>query len=52
LVPGLYLTENTRLSIDDEKRSTVKSADGKGITITLEEDEIERVRERLLDIGL
>ena len=47
-----YLTRNARLSIADEKRSTIKSASGRGITVTLEVEEIAPVHQKLMDIGL
>ncbi|HSO20728.1 MAG TPA: VOC family protein, partial [Desulfosarcina sp.] len=47
-----YLTRHARLSIADEKRSTVKSAAGRGITVTLEVEEIEPVHERIHHAGL
>ena len=47
-----YLTDNSRLSIADEKRASIKSASGKGITITLEVEEIEPIHKKLQDAGL
>jgi hypothetical protein len=47
-----YLTPNARLSIADEKRSTIKSSSGNGITLTLEVEEIELVHKQLDNLGL
>jgi predicted enzyme related to lactoylglutathione lyase len=47
-----HLTEKARLSIADERRSSVKSAAGNGITITLEVEDIATVHKRLLAMGL
>jgi len=47
-----YLTQNAGLSLADENRATVKSASGKGITITLEVEAIEPVDKKMLDSGL
>lgn len=42
----------SRLSIADEKRSTVTSCGGRGVTLALEVDDIEALREYLLKNGL
>ena len=42
----------SRLSIADEKRASVKSCGGKGITLALEVEDIEAVREYTEKIGL
>lgn len=47
-----YLTANSRLSIADENRASIKSASGKGITITVEVEEIEPIHKKLQDAGL
>ena len=46
------LTPTARLSIADERRSTVKSAAGKGITLTVEVNDVNRVHQRMQDLGL
>lgn len=46
------LTANSRLSIADEKRSSIKSCGGKGVTLALEVEDIEAVREYTEKIGL
>ena len=46
------LTSTARLSIADERRSTVKSAAGKGITLTIEVNDINPVHQRMQDLGL
>jgi len=47
-----YLTQNARLSIANEKRTTIKSVAGKGITITFEVEEIGSVHKQFGDLGL
>ncbi len=49
---GFRLTANSRLSIADEKRSSIRSCGGKGVTLALETDDIEAVREHTKRIGL
>lgn len=46
------LTSTARLSLADEKRASVKSARGKGITLTMEVDDIQAVRAVLQQAGL
>nr|CBX30809.1 hypothetical protein N47_E43210 [uncultured Desulfobacterium sp.] len=46
------LTANSRLSIADEKRSSIKSCAGKGITLALEVEDIEAVRKDMVKTGL
>ena len=46
------LTEISRLSIADEKRSSIKSCGGKGVTLALEVDDIEAMRGYMETIGL
>jgi len=46
------LTENSRLSIADEKRSSIKSCGGKGVTLALEVEDIEAMRGHMESIGL
>jgi predicted enzyme related to lactoylglutathione lyase len=46
------LTENSRLSIADEKRSSIKSCGGKGVTLALEVEDIERMKGDMETIGL
>lgn len=42
----------SRLSIADEKRSSIKGCNGKGITLTMEVNDIEAVRTDMEEIGL
>ena len=46
------LNAMSRLSIANEKRSSIKGCGGKGITITLEVDDIEAAREYAKEIGM
>ncbi|MDY6823650.1 MAG: VOC family protein [Thermodesulfobacteriota bacterium] len=46
------LTSTARLSIADEKRASVKSARGKGITLAMEVDDIRAVHVFLQQAGL
>jgi len=46
------LNESSRLSIADESRTSIGSNNGKGITITLEVDDIEAAYAYLGEIGL
>ncbi|WP_035255458.1 VOC family protein [Desulfatiglans anilini] len=46
------LTQGARLSVADERRSSVKSSRGLGITLALEVDDIEGVREYAERAGL
>src|SRR5688500_17266251 len=46
------LNQNTRLSVADETRATVKSAEGRGITISLQVTDLEEIRYELLEAGL
>ena len=46
------LTPISRLSIADQKRSSIKSCAGKGITLALEVEDIEAVRKYMDKIGL
>jgi uncharacterized glyoxalase superfamily protein PhnB len=46
------LTENSRLSIADEKRSSIKSCGGEGVTLALEVEDIERMKGDMDTIGL
>ncbi|MBN2332989.1 MAG: VOC family protein [Deltaproteobacteria bacterium] len=46
------LNEASRLSIADEKMTSIDSSDGKGITITLEVDDIEAAYSYLHEAGL
>ena len=46
------LTASSRLSIADEKRSSIKSYGGKGVTLALEVKDIERVWKDTERIGL
>ena len=46
------VTTTSRLSVADESRTSVKSAGGKGITITLQVADIKATRARLENAGL
>jgi predicted enzyme related to lactoylglutathione lyase len=46
------LNELSRLSIADEKRASIKTSRGKGITISLEVSDLEAVRTQLIKTGL
>ena len=46
------LTETARLSIADQRQTTVKSAGGAGITLTLEVSDIQVVWEKAFKAGL
>ena len=46
------LNAMSRLSIANEKRSSIKGCGGRGVTITLEVDDIETARERAQEIGM
>lgn len=46
------LTASSRLSIADEKRSSIKSCAGKGITLALQVEDIEAVRKDMVKNGL
>lgn len=46
------LNEMTRLSVADETRTSVKSGDGKGITISLQVADIEQMQAELLEAGI
>ena len=46
------LNAMSRLSIASEKRSSIKGCGGKGVTITLEVDDIEAAREHAEEIGM
>ena len=44
--------EMSRLSVADETRTSIKSGDGKGITISLQVSDIEQTRAELMDAGI
>ena len=46
------LNEMSRLSVANETRTSIKSSDGKGITISLQVSDIEQTRAELLDAGI
>ena len=46
------LNEMSRLSVADETRTSIKSGDGRGITISLQVSDIEQTRAELLDAGI
>ena len=46
------LNEMSRVSVADETRTSIKSGNGKGITISLQVSDIEQTRAELLDAGI
>ena len=46
------LNERSRLSVADEARTSIKSGDGKGITISLQVDDIEQTQAELIEAGI
>jgi catechol 2,3-dioxygenase-like lactoylglutathione lyase family enzyme len=46
------LNESSRVSVADEARTTVKSGRGKGLTLSLQVDDIEQTRMELMEAGL
>ena len=46
------LSETSCLSVADESRTTINSNEGKGITITLEVDDIKKTHSYLIESGL
>lgn len=46
------LNESARLSVANETRASIKSGEGKGITISLQVTEIEETRAELIESGL
>jgi predicted enzyme related to lactoylglutathione lyase len=46
------LTTSSRLSVADEKRSSIKSCEGKGVTLALEVEDIDGVWEYMEKIGV
>jgi catechol 2,3-dioxygenase-like lactoylglutathione lyase family enzyme len=46
------LNEMSRLSVADETRASIKSGDGKGITISLQVIDIEQTRTELMEAGI
>ena len=46
------LNEMSRLSVANETRTSIKSGDGKGITISLQVSDIEQTRAELMDAGI
>ncbi len=46
------LTETAHISIADERRASIKSSGGAGITLALQVEDIERTRQFLCDSGL
>jgi predicted enzyme related to lactoylglutathione lyase len=46
------INEMSRLSVADEARTSIKSSDGKGITISLQVADIEQTRAELMDAGI
>jgi uncharacterized glyoxalase superfamily protein PhnB len=45
------LNESARLSVADETRTSVKSGDGKGVTISLQVENVEELRTELVKDG-
>ena len=46
------LNEMSRLSVANEARTSIKSSDGKGITISLQVADIEQTRNELIQAGV
>jgi predicted enzyme related to lactoylglutathione lyase len=46
------LNERSRLSVANEARTSIDSGDGKGITISLQVEDIEQTRTDLLEAGI
>lgn len=46
------LNERSRLSVADATRTSIESSDGKGITISLQVDDIEQLQAELLEAGI
>jgi catechol-2,3-dioxygenase len=46
------LNEMSRLSVANEARTSVKSGDGKGITISLQVADVEQLRTELIEAGI
>lgn len=46
------LNETSRLSVANEARTSIKSGDGKGVTISLQITDLERVQTDLLNAGI
>ena len=46
------LNESSRVSVADEARTSVKSGEGKGLTLSLQVDDIEQTRKELMQAGL
>jgi len=45
------LNESSRVSVADEARTSIKSGGGKGLTLSLQVDDIEQTREELMEAG-
>ena len=46
------LTSSSYLSVADQKRATIQSADGKGITLSFEIDNLEKAHSNMTEEGL
>ena len=46
------LNESSRVSVADEARTSVKSGEGKGLTLSLQVDDIEQTRAELMEAGI
>jgi predicted enzyme related to lactoylglutathione lyase len=46
------LNESSRVSVADEARTSVKSGGGKGLTLSLQVDDIEQTRMKLMEAGI
>jgi catechol 2,3-dioxygenase-like lactoylglutathione lyase family enzyme len=46
------LNESSRVSVADEARTSIKSSAGKGITVSLQVDDIEQTRAELIEAGV
>ena len=46
------LNESSRVSVADEARTSIKSGGGKGLTLSLQVDDIEQTRMELMEAGI
>ncbi len=46
------LNETSRLSVADESRTSIKSGEGKGITISLQIMDVEQIQAELMEAGI
>ena len=46
------LNETSRVSVADEARTSIESSGGKGLTLSLQVDDIEQTRTELMEAGI